>query len=238
MKLIGLIAGLVLILIILVDTFETIILPRRVTRRIRLAVLVNSSAWIPRSMIARHIADARRREKSISLFGPLSLLILLGIWAFALILGYALVLWGSISAITTTGEPVTFWTYLYLSGVNFFTLGYGDVVPTDGLGRFLVVIETANGFGLFAIVISYLPVLYQAFSRREANISLLDARAGSPSSAAELLRRHNAAGKMDDLRPLLIDWERWSAELLESHLSYPVLCYYRSLHDNQSWLAA
>jgi hypothetical protein len=84
----------------------------------------------------------------------------------------------------------------------------------------------------------YLPVLYQSFSRREANISLLDARAGSPSSAAELLRRHIAAGNLDDVRPLLHEWERWSAELLESHLSYPVLCYYRSLHDNQSWLAA
>ena len=238
MKLIGLIAGLVLIVTILVDTFETIILPRRVTRRIRLAVLVNRSLWIPWSMIARHVADARRRDKSISLFGPLSLLILLGIWAFALILGYALVLWGSNSAVTTTGEPVTFWTYLYLSGVNFFTLGYGDVVPTGAFGRFLVVIETANGFGLFAIVISYLPVLYQAFSRREANISLLDARAGSPSSAVELLRRHRTGDSFSSLTLLLEEWERWSAELLESHLSYPVLCYFRSQHDNQSWLRA
>ena len=80
--------------------------------------------------------------------------------------------------------------------------------------------------------------MIQAFSRREANISLLDARAGSPSSAAELLRRHKAAGNLDDLTHLLYEWERWSAELLESHLSYPVLCFFRSQHDNQSWLAA
>jgi len=91
---------------------------------------------------------------------------------------------------------------------------------------------------MLAIVIGYLPVLYQAFSRREVNISLLDQRAGSPSSPAELLRRHNASGSADELNEFLSGWERWAAELMESHLSYPVLCYFRSQHDNQSWLSA
>jgi hypothetical protein len=136
-----------------------------------------------------------------------------------------------------SGHP-TFTDYLYLSGTTFFTLGYGDEVPMFPLGRMLAVVEAANGFGLLAIVIGYLPVLYQAFSRREVNISLLDARAGSPSSATEMLRRHAESGNLDQLRFVLADWERWAAELLESHLSYPVLCYFRSQHDNQSWLAA
>jgi hypothetical protein len=148
------------------------------------------------------------------------------------------VFWGSHSQIVVSGEHVTFWTYLYLSGVTFFTLGYGDVSPVLPFGRFLAVVETANGFGLFAVVISYLPVLYQSFSKRETSISLLDARAGSPSSAVELLRRHRANKNFEELRRLLTEWERWSAELLESHLSYPVLCYFRSQHDNQSWLRA
>ena len=87
-------------------------------------------------------------------------------------------------------------------------------------------LRTANGFGLFAVVISYLPVLYQSFSKREASISLLDARAGSPSSAVELLRRHHPDKNFEDLKTLLGEWERWSAELLESHLSYPVLCFF------------
>lgn len=94
------------------------------------------------------------------------------------------------------------------------------------------------GFGFLALVIGYLPMLYQAFSRREVNISLLDARAGSPSTAVELLRRHSAGLNMDELCQFLRDWELWSAELLESHLSYPVLAYYRSQHSNQSWLGA
>ena len=87
-------------------------------------------------------------------------------------------------------------------------------------------------------MIGYLPVIYQAFSRREVSISLLDARAGSPPSAAEMLRRYGEHQELAALSQFLSEWERWSAELLESHVSYPVLAYYRSQHDSQSWLAA
>ncbi len=230
MRILAAIFGVLLITIILWDAFETVILPRRVTRRIRLTSVFYSSIWVPWSLFVRHITTLKRSEKYLSLFGPLSLLMLLVIWAFGLILGYALIFW-SVNAKVIAIENVSFWTHFYLSGVTFFTLGYGDVAPIFPLGRFFAVVEAANGFGLLAIVISYLPILYQAFSRREASISLLDARAGSPSSAVELLRRHRAEDTFDDLNRLLSEWERWSAELLESHLSYPVLCYFRSQHD-------
>jgi hypothetical protein len=163
---------------------------------------------------------------------------LLGMWAVGLMIGYATILWATGAKLTAPEATIGFGTYLYLSGVTFFTVGYGDVAAMSSLGRMINVIEAANGFGLLAIVIGYLPVLYQSFSRREVNISLLDARAGSPSSATELLRRYGASGNIGDIGALLKDWENWSAELLESHVSYPVLCYFRSLHDNQSWLAA
>ena len=162
---------------------------------------------------------------------------LLTLWAAGLIIGYAVILWAMNTPLNVSADA-NFGIYLYLSGVTFFTLGYGDVVPVLGMGRALVVIEAATGFGLLAIVIGYLPVLYQAFSRREVNIALLDARAGSPSSAAEMLRRHGESGQLLDLNEVLHEWEHWSAELLESHLSYPVLCYFRSQHDNQSWLGS
>jgi len=238
MKTIGLITGLLLIGTILWDTFETVILPRRVTRRLRLTNLFYTGAWIPWSWVAERIRSGRRRETFLGVFGPLSLLVLLALWAVGLIFGFALLMWATDAPVHHDGGPTSFATYLYLSGVTFFTLGYGDVAPTEGFGRFLGVVETANGFGLLAVCISYLPVLYQAFSRREASISLLDARAGSPSSAVELFRRHRAEDTFDDLNRLLAEWEHWSAELLESHLSYPVLCYFRSQHDNQSWLRA
>jgi hypothetical protein len=130
------------------------------------------------------------------------------------------------------------WTYLYWSGGTFFTLGYGDVTAGHLLGRGLAVAEAGLGFGFLAVIIGYLPVIYQTFSRREVTISLLDARAGSPPSAAQLLLRLARSGNTTIIDPLLAEWERWAAELLESYLSFPVLSYYRSQHDNQSWLAA
>jgi hypothetical protein len=128
-------------------------------------------------------------------------------------------------------------TALYGSGTTFFTLGLGDVLPHTALGRLLVVLEAGMGFAFLALIISYMPVLSQAFSQREVNVSLLDARAGSPPSAAELLRRHAGADFTVALTQVLLEWERWAAELLESHLSYPLLAFYRSQHAEQSWLA-
>jgi hypothetical protein len=140
--------------------------------------------------------------------------------------------------IKTPEGTARFTTYLYLSGSTFFTLGMGDVAPATTLGRYICAFEAGMGFGFLALVIGYLPVLNQSFSRREVNISLLDARAGSPPTAGELLRRHSHGLGMEDLRQLFHEWERWSADLLESHLSYPVLAYFRSQHDNLSWLGA
>jgi hypothetical protein len=125
-----------------------------------------------------------------------------------------------------------------MSGETFFTLGYGDVTPSTRAGKMLSVLEAGTGFGFMAVVIGYLPVLYQAFSVREQNINLLDARAGSPPTCSELLRRSGAPDDWFEIHRFLAEWETWAAQLLESHLSYPVLSFYRSQHGNQSWLAA
>ncbi len=230
--------GALLILIVLGDAFETIVLPRRVTRQISLARLFYQSTWFSWSRAVRSIFSVRRQETFLSWYGPLSLLLLLILWATCLMIGFALVHWSSGSIIKTQEGTVSFGTYLYLSGTTFFTLGIGDVIPTTTFGRGLVAFEAGMGFGFLALVIGYLPVLNQSFSRREVNISLLDARAGSPPTAGEMLRRHSHDRGMEELRQLFHEWERWSADLLESHLSYPVLAYFRSHHDNQSWLGA
>jgi hypothetical protein len=127
---------------------------------------------------------------------------------------------------------------MYASGTTIFTLGLGDVVPRIVAVRCLVVLESGIGLGFVALVIGYFPVLYGAFSRREVNIALLDARAGSPPTAYELIKRHSFEGGSAALVLLLEEWERWSAELLESHISYPLLCLFRSQHTSQSWLSA
>ena len=235
--LIGII-GLLLIVVVLWDVFETIVLPRRVTRRVRLTRLFYRFVWQPWSAVARRVQQKRRRETFLSIFGPLSLLVLLTLWATTLVLGFACIHWAIGARIGSLSGPKSFLTDLYFSGTTFFTLGLGDIAPLGAPARAVTVIEASVGFGLLALVIGYLPVLYQAFSRREVNISMLDARAGTPPTAVELLRRHQEAGSMSSLDQLLGDWESWAADLLESHLSYPVLCFFRSQHDNQSWLSA
>jgi len=136
------------------------------------------------------------------------------------------------------GGATGFWSDVYMSGTTFFTLGLGDVVPRTTIAKALTVVEAGTGFAFLAAVIGYFPVIYQAFSRREVAISLLDARAGSPPSASELLWRHRGDPGSAALTDLLRDWERWAADVLESHLSYPPLAYFRSQHYNESWLAA
>jgi hypothetical protein len=235
--LIGLI-GLSLIVVVLWDVFETIVLPRRVTRRFRLTRAFYRLIWIPWSAIARGIKKNKQRETFLSVFGPLSLLALLVLWAATLVFGFASLHWALGSHISLVNGHAGFLSDLYYSGTTFFTLGLGDIAPVGGAARAMTVIEASLGFGLLALVIGYFPVLYQAFSRREVNISMLDARAGTPPTAAEILRRHQEGQSLDNLDQLLRDWELWAADLMESHLSYPVLCFFRSQHDNQSWLAA
>jgi hypothetical protein len=226
-----------LIALVLLDAFESMILPRRVNRFLRLTRIYYLSLWAACRAVACRMPPGKRREQFLSIFGPLSMLGLFTAWAVLLIVGFAAVHW-SLGTNLNADQRVDFPTYLYLSGVTFFTLGYGDITPQTDLGRLLAVIEAGVGFGFMAVIIGYMPVLYQAFSRREVSISLLDARAGSPPSAAELLLRLAQSRRVTAVDTLLAEWERWSAEVLESHLSYPSLTFYRSQHDNQSWLAA
>lgn len=238
MKILAAIFGVVLILVVLGDAFETVILSRRVTRRVRLARLFFRYTWLPCAALCRRISSGERREDYLSYYGPLSLLFLLALWAVGLIFGFALIHWANGSALNLMGGVPGFFNDIYYSGTNFFTLGLGDITPRTPVERALTILEAGVGFGFLALIIGYLPALSLSFSRREVNISLLDARGGSPPTAVEILRRHSHDHGLDELRSLLQNWEIWSAELLESHLSYPVLAYFRSQHDNQSWLGA
>src|ERR1700728_2353256 len=234
----GFLAGAALIVLVLLDTFETILQPRRVTHRFRFARFFYKWNWRLCTLIARRIPGGKRREALLSFFGPLSLLGLFVVWVGGLIFGFAILSWSVPTSVHTADQHVNFFTYLYMSGTTLFTLGYGDITPTGHFGRVLAVVESGLGFAFLAVIISYLPGITQAFSKREVTISLLDARAGSPPSAAQVLVRTARGDNFKELNSLLVEWEQWSAELLESHLSFPVLSYFRSQHDNQSWLAA
>jgi hypothetical protein len=237
-QIVTLIAGIVSIFVVLLDAFQTIILPRRAVGRFRLTHLFYALTWKPWVTVTNAMSDPRKRESSYSFYGPLSLILLLVVWAVGLIFGFSLIYYALGNPFTDTAQGAGFLSDLYVSGTTIFTLGLGDVTPHTGWARELVILEAGTGFGFLAVVMGYFPVLYGAFSRREVSISLLDARAGSPPTAAELMRRHAYQGGDAALGLLLVEWERWSAELLESHISYPLLCYFRSQHNNQSWISA
>jgi len=238
MRTFTMIAGIVCLFVVLIDAFQTIILPRRATGRFRLTRIFYAMTWRPWVFFAKRLHNAPRRESAFSYYGPMSLIFLLVVWASAMVLGFALIFYALGSPFSDATQGPGFLSDLYVSGTTVFTLGLGDVIPHSGWVRGVVILEAGTGLGFLAVVMGYFPVLYGAFSRREVSISLLDARAGSPPTAAELLRRHAFEGGESALALLLLEWERWSAELLESHISYPLLCYFRSQHNNQSWISA
>jgi hypothetical protein len=238
------IAGLFCCLAVALDAFQTIILPRRPNGRFRITRMFYVVTWAPWVAFAERMRNKKAREQIFSVYGPMALLLLLLLWAVLLICGFALFYFsmrspfGDVMMGPNAGAWAQLGTDLYVSGTTLFTLGLGDVVPHSLLARAVIIFESGMGLGFVALVIGYVPVLYQAFSRREVSVALLDSRAGSPPNAAELLRRHGFEGGEKALTTLLVEWERWSAEILESHISYPILCYYRSQHDSQSWLSA
>ena len=234
MYLFGLISGAILLALIFHDAFEVMLLPRRVRRKLRFITLLFRYTWNLWSWLAERMALGIRRDTFLSLYGPLSLVMLIGSWVIGLIVGFALIQ----CSLSFSAQPVSFGANLLLSGDTFFTLGTASLASMSKLRQSVAVFEAGTGLAFLAIVIGYLPVLYQLFSRRETHIIMLDARAGSPPNATTLLSRHGHRDSMHALDELLHEWEQWSAEVVESHLSYPMLSYYRSQHDNQSWLAA
>jgi voltage-gated potassium channel Kch len=238
MRLIAILSGVVLIASILRDAFETVILPRTVVRFFSLSRVINGMVWPFWSRRTARSRNDARRERYLSFYGPLTVIVMLAVWAGALIFGFALILYGFGSPLHSDQRHITFVDDVYASGTTLFTLGLGDVVPTSMVARVLMVIEAGSGLGFLTVGIAYLPVVYQAFSRREAQITLLDAWAGSPPAATELLRRLAAADSVPELSRYFHEWERWCGELLEAQISYPQLAYFRSQHGRQSWVSA
>jgi hypothetical protein len=242
MHVISTILGCILLGVVLLDAFQTIILPRRPVGKLRITRAFFVVTWLPWRWVASRFPVHKGREQMYGVYGPLALLSLFVVWAVLLSFAYGLIYFGMHAPFADPSHPVTALAQLrscfYVSGTTLVTLGLGDIVPMSMGARVLVVLEAGNGLGFVALVISYVPVIYTAFSTREITVALLDARAGSPPTAGELLLRHNFSGGHHALTLLLGDWERWAATMLETHVSYPILCYYRSQHDNQSWLSA
>jgi hypothetical protein len=224
--------GCVLVALVLVDSFNTLVLARRTRHVFRIARLYYQFTWKPFAALARKIHSPLLRESILGVYGPLSLLLLIALWGIGLALSFGLLQW-SVGMKSAEVTP-TFVHDLYLSSRALVTLNDGD--PANAASQFLSVCEGGLGLAFLGLVVGYLPVLYQSFARRELDISLLDARAGSPPSAAGLLA--TTPFEADGILQQLERWESWTAQLLENQISFPMLGYFRSQHSNQAWLTA
>jgi hypothetical protein len=231
------IAGGVLVALMLLEIFLAFLLPRRVKRDPLLARRVAIYIFRPWRAAARRL-PAHTGDTLLGMYGPFGLLLDLALWVALLMLGYACMQWADGSHLATGGRAVDFGHDVYYSAATLVASSPGGLSSHTALARTLQVLEAVTGLGVLTIVISYLPSLYQAFSRRETTVSQLDARAGSPPSAGRLVVRAATRAGWAGVNDYLREWEEWSAELMETHLSYPTLAYFRSQHINQNWLAA
>jgi hypothetical protein len=231
--------GLLLVASILLDVFLTVVVPRRpprLGRQLRVTGYIVPGLWIWWRWVGLRLSSAERREAFLGLYGALIVIILLIAWVVGLVLGYGLLLDAMRAQLKP--EPETFGASLYFAGTSLLTLGFGDVVAVGGFARLVALVAAATGLGLFALCITLLFTLYGSFQRRELAVVVLEAGAGAPPSGVTLLETFALAGILDDLPGVFRDWQSWAAEVLDSHLAYPVLAYFRSSHDNDSWISS
>ena len=208
MRILAGIIGCILLLVVLSDAFSTVVVPRRTLHMIRMARAFYQFSWRPFSAIASRIGSGVKREEFLSIYGPLSLLSLLALWTGGLILGFGLLQWAV--GLRPERNPGTLANDIYFSATTLLTMATGD--PQNVGSRLLMIMEGGFGFSLLGLVIGYLPVLYESFSKRERRISLLDARAGSPPSAGDLLS--SATCTAAKLEREFVAWEKWEAHIL------------------------
>ena len=231
--------GLLLLVAVLFDIFLTVVVPRRVPRAgylLRFSGYLVPGLWSVWRWIGLRQASADRREAILGSFGALMIIVLLVAWIAGLVVGYGLLLDALRDQVRP--QPETLDAALYFAGTALLTLGFGDFVAMGALARMITLAAAATGLGVFAVVITLLFTLFGSFQRREVAVVVLEAGAGAPPSGVTLLETYAMAGILGDLSQVFREWQAWSAEVLDSHLAYPILAYFRSSHDNDSWISS
>jgi Ion channel len=226
--------GLAIVLVVFYDLFQSVVLPRPAINKLATVRFLIRRLWAGWKLVGDRISSVPRREKWLATFAPISVLSVFGLWALALILGYGLMIDG------VRGEmhpvPDSFGTSLYFSATTLVPLSYGDYVPIGVPARLATIAESVTGVLLAALAITLLFSLYEAFQSREEKVVTLDAIAGAPPSGVQILETAAEHGMHDELIKTFDDWRQWAAAVLESHLAYPSLLFFRSSHDNEAWL--
>ncbi len=220
------VAGIVIVVGTIWNVFTALVLPRVTSSRAQRGI-TRALAGSARRLSLR-LPTFELRDRLLSFVGPASMVMLFGLWLLLIVVGFSLLIWWN--------AGIDFASALGVSGSSVFTLG---IASTSGSGpHTLEILAAGMGLLVIALEIAYLPALYNAFSVRETEVTLLDARGGNPAWGAEILARSFWLDTMDELPPLYAEWERWAAAVSESHANYPGLIWFRSPVSTRSWLLA
>lgn len=229
-------AGVACLGLVLWDVFQTIVVPRPSPSRLRLARYVVLPAWRAWRAVATRTRTGVARDQLLGLFAPAAAISQLVLWLTVIVVGYGLVLFALRGEISPS--PADLGTAMYFAGTSVLTIGYGDIVAGGTLSRLVVLTAGVAGLGVVALVITFLFSLYGSYQRREILVVTLSARAKAPPSAITLLETQARLELVEELPALFAEWERWTAEVLDTHVAYPLLGYFRSSHDETSWISA
>lgn len=230
------IVGLLVVVLVLWDVFQSIVVPRPTPSRLRIARYVVVPAWRAWRALAVRTRTGLARDALLGSFAPGAAIVLLLVWLAGLLLGYGLILYALRDELQPS--PPDLGAAIYFAGSSVLTLGYGDFVATGGWSRLAVLTAAASGLGLVALVITFLFSLFGSYQRREILVVALSARAKAPPSAVTLLETYARLDLVGELPKVFGEWERWMAEVLDTHVAYPLLGYFRSSHDETSWISA
>ena len=229
-----LVVGLALVLAIFYDLFQSVVLPRPAINKLATVRYVLRALWSFWRWVGNRISSLPRRERWLATYGPIGVLVMFGVWAQGLILAYGLIIDGLRDEMHPV--PADFGSSLYFSATTLVPLSYGDYVPVGVPLRLATIAESASGVIVAALAITLLFSLYESFQPREELVVTLDAFAGAPPSGVQILETAAAHGMREELIKTFDDWRQWAAAVLESHLAYPVLVFFRSSHDNEAWI--
>ncbi len=230
------IVGALLIVWVLSDIFFAVLVPRPVSVRGRVSVMYIRALWPFWRSAGLAMRNVERRDSFLGIFAPFVLISLLALWEACIIVGFALILYGLRGEVKPPLQ--NFGEAFYFAGTSFTTIGFGDFVGATLATRLISILAGATGLGTVAVVLTYLFSIITSFQRREINVLMTDARAGAPPSGVAFLASYAELEIRPDMSAAFAEMQPWVAGILDSHLSYPILFYFRSTHDNASWIAA
>ena len=218
--------GVLLLVVTLLSSVKTVILPRSVPSLITRAVFLFMRRVF--QVIAHRKMSYARRDRILAWYAPMSLIGTLIAWLALVMAAYTLIFWGT--------DRLTWVESFEMSGSALFTLG--TTRPTNLASNALVFTEAAIGLFLLALLITFLPSIYTAFSRRELGVTALAVRAGEPPSGVEMMQRYWVLERMEQLNDVWTEWERWFVDVEETHTSLSSLAFFRSPQADHSWVTA